>query len=383
MQMRSSAYWLFACLAVVALAGSPMMAAERFDDTDTCVKQSGDVAIAACSRTIVSGEFRGAELAPFYVARGLHYKDNRDLDRAIADFDQAIRVDPKDAVAYAVRGMAWRAKGDLDRAIADLDQATRLDPKDAGAYTARGIAWDNKGDLDRAIEDFDEAIRLDPERAGAYIFRGMAWQSKGDLDRGIEDLDQAIRLDPKDAGAYGNRGTAWRAKGDLDRAIADYDEAIRLDPKNAFWYFNRGVGNLYAGALPKALADLNQASELQPRNPNTALWLDIVNKRSNLPSRLAEAAKRINMRWWPAPVIRLYLGELTPEALLAEADHPNLRAKHARTCVANFYIGELALQQGKADEAKRLFPLAAAGCSKDYTEYAAAIAELKVLGARP
>jgi lipoprotein NlpI len=281
MQMRSSAYWLFACLAVVALAGSPMAAAERFDDTDTCVKQSGDVAIAACSRTIVSGEFRGAELAPFYVARGLHYKDNRDLDRAIAD------------------------------------------------------------------------------------------------------LDQAIRLDPKDAGAYGNRGDAWRAKGDLDRAIADYDEAIRINPKNAFWYFNRGVGNLYAGALPKALADLNQASELQPRNPNTALWLDIVNKRSNLPSRLAEAAKRINMRWWPAPVIRLYLGELTPEALLAEADHPNLRAKHARTCVANFYIGELALQQGKADEAKRLFALAAAGCSKDYTEYAAAIAELKVLGARP
>jgi lipoprotein NlpI len=92
MQMRSSAYWLFACLAVVALAGLPTVAAA--DDWATCVKQSGDVAIAACSRAITSGKFRDEGLAAIYVSRGLEYKNTRGLDRAIADFDQAIGLDP-------------------------------------------------------------------------------------------------------------------------------------------------------------------------------------------------------------------------------------------------------------------------------------------------
>lgn len=52
-------------------------------------------------------------------------------------------------------------------------------------------------------------------------------------------------------------------------------------------------------------------------------------------------------------------------------------------CEANLYTGELALQQGNADEAKRLFALAAADCPKDLAAYAGATAELKVLGARP
>jgi len=346
-QMRSSAYWLFACLAVVALAGLPTVAAA--DDADTCAKQSGDVAIAACSRAIASGKFRGEELAAIYVSRGVEYKNKRGLDRAIADFDQAIRLVPKNTDVYTVRGMAWEAKGDFDRAIADFDQAIRLDPKNTDAYTVRGMAWEVKGDLDRAIADFDLAIRIDPKNTRAYTVRGVA----------------------------------WAAKGDLDRAIADYDQAIRFDPKNSSWYFHRGLSNLYAGALPTALADLNQASELNPKHAYAALWLDIVNKRSNLPSRLAEAAKQINMTWWPAPVIRLYLGQLTPEAVLAAADDANPRAKQGRVCEANFYTEELALQQGNADEAKRLFALAAADCHKDFAAYAGATAELKVLGARP
>jgi lipoprotein NlpI len=381
MQMRSSACRWFAGLAVVALAGLPTVAAA--DDADTCAKQSGDVAIAACSRAIASGKLTGAVLAAMYVSRGVEYKNQRGLDLALADFDQAVRLDPKNPDVYALRGMAWEAKGDFERALADFDQAIGLDPKNAEAYAVRGVAWAAKGDLDRAIADYDQTIRLDPKDTRAYAVRGVAWAAKGDLDRAIADYDQAIRLDQKNDAVYDNRGIAWAAKGDPDRAIADYDQAIRLAPKNASWYFHRGLSNLYAGALPTALADLNRASELNPKHPYVALWLDIVNKRSNLPSRLAEAAKQINTTWWPAPVIGLYLGELTPEALLAAADNADPRAKQARLCEANFYTGELALQQGNVEEAKRLFALAAADCPKDFDAYASATAELKALGAGP
>jgi lipoprotein NlpI len=243
-------------------------------------------------------------------------------------------------------------------------------------YNNRAIAY-------RAIADYDHAIRLDPEHASAYLNRANIHVERGEFDLAIADYTAAIGVDPKYAIAYRNRGDAYQTRGDLARAIADYSEAIGIAPKNEASFQARGRADMYAGMLPEALADLNQASELNPRHPYVALWLDIVNKRSNLPSRLAAAAKQINMTWWPAPVIRLYLGQLTPEALLAAADDANPRAKRARLCEANFYTGELALQQGNADKAKRLFALAAADCPKDFDAYAGATAELKVLGARP
>lgn len=76
-----------------------------------------------------------------------------------------------------------------------------------------------------------------------------------------------------------------------------------------------------------------------------------------------------------------FLGQLTPELVLAAADDPNADTKRGQVCEANFYTGELVLQQGHRDEARRLFRLAAADCPKDFTEWSAANAELKALGA--
>ena len=60
-------------------------------------------------------------------------------DNAIADYDQAIRLDPSDAMAYANRGAAWKEKGDLGKATADYDQAIRVDQNDAQALN--NAAW--------------------------------------------------------------------------------------------------------------------------------------------------------------------------------------------------------------------------------------------------
>ncbi len=241
------------------------------------------------------------------------------------------------------------------------------------------VEWDRQITACTSLIESGKESR--PDQAVAHHNRGLAYAVKGDLDRAIADFSEAIRLDPKDVWSYHNRGLAYAAKGDFDRAIADYSEAIRLDPKDVLAYKNRGGAYLYSGALPKALADFNQASELGPKNAYTALWVDIVSKRSNLPSRLADAAKQIDMTKWPAPVIRLYLGRSTFEAVLAAAEDPDAKTKKAQVCEANLYGGELALQWGRKDEAKRLFGLAADDCPKTFIEYISAKAELKALGA--
>ena len=164
--------------------------------------QDPEASIIACTQGIKSGKWKGRDLAAYY--------NNR--------------------------AAAYRAKGDSDRAMADLNEAIRLDPKLAMAFNNRGAAYNERGDNDRAIADYNEAIRLDPRLAMAFSNRGNAFSDKDDYDRAIADQTEAIRLDPAFARAFQNRGSAYHDKGDNDRAIADYNEAIRLDPKHARAY---------------------------------------------------------------------------------------------------------------------------------------------------
>jgi lipoprotein NlpI len=284
------------------------------------------------------------------------------------------------AAGYSNRCWAYSDKGDPDRAITDCNDAVRLDPKLANAYLNRGKAYSDKGDFDRAIGDYNQAIELNPKSSMGYNNLCDAYLDKGDNDRAITHCNQAIRLDPKFAIAYRNRGNAYRFRGDVVSAIADYNRAIQLNPKFFQAYLARGLLSFDMGELPKALADINQASALNPKDPYTALWLDIVNKRSKLPSILAEAAAQIDMTKWPAPVIRLYLGQMTPEAVIAAAADLDASKQKSQVCEANFFSGELALEQGKKDEATRLFRIADGGCPKDSFQLIAANDELKALG---
>ena len=130
-------------------------------------------------------------------------------------------------------------EGEYDKAIADLNEAIRLDPEDAHAYSNRGKARLSANEYDKAIADCNEAIRLDPIEPSSYATRGIAWGAKNDFDKAVADLGEAIRLDPKYALAYGSRGWAWDQKRAFDKAIADYNEAVRLDPKYAYAHKGR------------------------------------------------------------------------------------------------------------------------------------------------
>ena len=85
-----------------------------------------------------------------------------------------------------------------NRAIADFNKAIRLNPQDANSYAQRGLIYRRKNDHDRAISDFSEAIRLKPNDANVLRMRGGSSGKKGEHDRMIADLSEVIRLNPKD-----------------------------------------------------------------------------------------------------------------------------------------------------------------------------------------
>jgi len=87
------------------------------DDVALCNREAPrDVDVAACTRVINSGAGRPSVN---YNSRGGAYREKGDRDRAIADFTEAIRLDPKDWYPYHNRGLAYHDKGEPDRAIAD------------------------------------------------------------------------------------------------------------------------------------------------------------------------------------------------------------------------------------------------------------------------
>jgi lipoprotein NlpI len=272
------------------------------------------------------------------------------------------------------------SRGDVDRAIADFTEAIRLTPSFPPPYGNRCLAYDDKGDFDRAITDCNEAIRLNPNYVPAYLNRGLAYHAEANDDRAIADYDEAIQQKPLVA-AYDDRSIAYFTKGDYNRAITDLNEAIRIDPTYSAACFNRGLANLYGGTVANAVADLSRANQLIRKNAYAALWLDIADRRSNLPSRLAETTSQIDMSKWPGPIVSLYLGRLTPAAVLTAADDPNEKIKKRRVCQASFFIGELGLQRGAKDDAMGLFRSVVTDCARRSTEWRAANAELKAVSA--
>ena len=119
-----------------------------------------------------------------------------DLDRAITDYSEAIRLNPTNAQAFFGRGVAYAKKGDLDRAIINYTEVIRLEPRNALAFANRGNDYFKKGDFDRAIADFNEAIQHEPNKfAWANCNRGIAKLKKNDSS-GNADIEKARVLDP-------------------------------------------------------------------------------------------------------------------------------------------------------------------------------------------
>lgn len=193
---------------------------------------------------------------------------------------------------------------------------------------------------------------------------------------------QLARLESKDPMAR-HQSAKDQARSDLEQIIAYYNAAIKADPKDDDAYFHRGLANFYAGATSQALTDLGRASRLDPTYAYYPLWIDIINKRGNRPSQLSQGIAQVDMGKWPAPVIRMFLGEATPAQVLAAADDPDPKTKQGQLCEANFYSGEIALQQGAREDAARLFHLAANNCTREFAEGGAARSELAALGEGP
>ena len=236
----------------------------------------------------------------------------KDYDRAIADYDQAIRVDPLPGVAaddrgrtgtnvYNNRGYAYFAKKDYARAIADYDRAIKVDPEDpAGLQQSRPRLFRHEG-LTTAPSPTSarrsssirtmpsrstiaaspitpsatttvpsptsaQAIRLDPKYAEAFYNRGSAYAEKrtamtapSPITTAPSALNAEIRLRLRQS-----RRGSMRTRATSTARSRDYSESLRLDPTNANDFNRRGVAYYGKKDYDRAIADYDQAIKLNP-----------------------------------------------------------------------------------------------------------------------
>lgn len=215
-----------------ALLGIALVLADaaRADAISDCGQSRNLTArVAACTEIVSGAGFSSGQKALAYRNRGLARADAGAHDQAILDLNEALRLDPDDAVAFDTRAHSRLAKGATDQAIADFSSAMRLQPKNVSFIIARGHAFLVKGNVDAAIIDFSDAIRINSSSASAYNNKGLAWRKKNNLDQAISDFTMAISLNPIYAVAYLNRGYAHESKGATAEAVADFSRALQLD----------------------------------------------------------------------------------------------------------------------------------------------------------
>ena len=302
-----------------------------------------------------------------------------DDERALADYNEAIRIDPKVALAHYNRSFLWAKKGDLAQAARDLWQELKIRPDDG----------DTKSELEKLIRDADKAVASNASNAASYAVRGLAYQALGQSERALHDYDAAIKADPKYASAYRYRAEFYLLQRLTDRAVADYSAAIDLDPKDADAFTGRGGIHLNANRIDPAIADLARALSLDPQQAQARS--EMTRALQFLDLNIKMRPREISFYLWRASA-HAALGDL--DRALADAskvigiDPQNASAYEARARLRlqkNDRIGAL----GDGDQAIRLKPSATAhrtrgGGSKALDRREDAIADYRqALGMNP
>ena len=206
--------------------------------------------VAGCSAIVLSAALTRQQIG--------HWTDSEAL------FRHALEVTENNYVAHKFLGDALDKRGQIDGAISQYQQSLRLKPDDALVCNNLGVALDKKGQTEDAIRQYREVIRLEPDRPFPHYNLGNALLKKGQMDKAITQYQEAIRLKPDYADAHNNLGNALNNKGQLDAAIEQYQQAIRLKPNYAIAHNNLGAAFGRKGRTNEAISQVQEAVHLKP-----------------------------------------------------------------------------------------------------------------------
>ena len=167
---------------------------------------------------------------------------------------------------YVRRGQQKVGEGNFEGAIADYAEAIRINPNDAEAFNSRAFAYFSLKQYSKAVSDNTEAIRIEPDNSMTFAIRGATYLRLEEYSKAIADCNEAIRLIPINSFAYGVRGNAYYSLGQYSKAISDYTESIRILPGSFAVYESRANAYDKLGKSSEAAQDRKKAKELRDKH---------------------------------------------------------------------------------------------------------------------
>jgi tetratricopeptide (TPR) repeat protein len=315
----------------------------------------------------------------------------KDFKGAEADCGKAIEANGNLAGAYLMRAyLRVDNLRDYARALADFQKAVELEPKNAKAYRGRARTNYSLGQTKTLIADLDKAIELDPSFADAYRDRGVAHALiTNDLVQALKDFTKTIELNPTDSFGYSSRGMIRFVANQMDDAIADFTKAIELNPKHPTAHYERALAHFEKNAMDQALADLDKAFEVnQGMHDQVRLrrWLvkSVKGDREGASAELKQSLKDRRAGEfgdWVPKIVDALCGELDGQKLLDEFDAVKDRnLVYLPACETLYLLGMRARMDGDKEKAIELLKRCVMVGYKTFASRTAAAFELVRLG---
>ncbi len=186
-----------------------------------------------------------------------------DTVAAIADIDKSISISKTIPSAYVMRAeINMEYNKDFTAALADMDEAIKLEPHYAGYFINRAYMKYNLDDYFGAMADYDYALGLDPTNIAAHFNRGLLRTEVGDNNKAIDDFSYVLRSEPDNFLARYNRALLYSKTGQYKDAITDFDAVLAAFPDFDAGLFARSECKRKMGDMTGGEIDYNKAREL-------------------------------------------------------------------------------------------------------------------------
>jgi tetratricopeptide (TPR) repeat protein len=247
---------------------APVEAASSGSEARLCrdLQAEPPLRVEACSRALSAPDLTPRQQLDLLAARAQAFDDLGDHARAIADYDSAIVLAPRDSVLRLNRGVAKIHGGRPADAIADYDEAARLKPDWHLPYFDRAVALTDLGQRAAALKDYDRAIQLKPDDAWIYVGQGDVLAASGDPTRALAAYDKALALRPDLDDPRAKRAEVLLRLDRPAEAVPELDRALAMSPAKPRLWQTRGKARFELADYVGAAADFGRALALAPQD---------------------------------------------------------------------------------------------------------------------
>jgi tetratricopeptide (TPR) repeat protein/TolB-like protein len=178
--------------------------------------------------------------------------------KALAAAQQALQLNDKLPEVHSTLGSVYRATGKYSEAIAELNRAQALAPNSDEVYWRLGNVYLSKGDYPHAIEAYQKALQLNPYYWVNENSLGDAYTQTGDYDKALEAFKQVTTLEPDVKEGYANSGTVLVQQGKYAEAVPLLQRALQIEP-DAAAYTNIGTAYFFLRRFAEAAEAFEKA----------------------------------------------------------------------------------------------------------------------------